>query len=173
MERAETFETVNVGGVGFHFPPGKEQVAARSIVNMVRANIPDRMWGSVKNVMLSSQRNREDDYWSQKLGKPSVSAASMDPSGTMTVYRGDSLAGHTAAHEAGHSFATSLWGDFDPPIDSEYGQAQKAEKPVSEYGATSPAEDFAEAVQMYVLWPESLRTSFPKKYAAVDRLVRG
>jgi Mlc titration factor MtfA (ptsG expression regulator) len=54
---------------------------------------------------------------------------------------------------------------------SEYGQAQQIEDPVSDYGTNNPAEDFAEACEMYTTDSEILQEKFPAKFAALDKLL--
>ena len=45
------------------------------------------------------------------------------------------------------------------------------EAPVSTYGATSPAEDFAESFDYYVVNPELLKQFWPKRYAFMEKYV--
>lgn len=46
------------------------------------------------------------------------------------------------------------------------------EAPVSAYGCTSPAEDFADAFDFYVINPELLKDKYPKKFAFMEKFVR-
>lgn len=46
------------------------------------------------------------------------------------------------------------------------------EAPVTAYGCSHPAEDFAEAYRLYVLNPTFLKTYFPKKYTFMEKFVK-
>ena len=91
--------------------------------------------------------------------------------GRIVVYNGGLISPAVFAHEAGHNLATQTWGSTRPFSDSDYGKAQAAEKPVSSYGENSPSEDFAEACAMYATDRAALEANFPRKFAALEKLL--
>jgi hypothetical protein len=75
------------------------------------------------------------------------------------------------AHEMGHNLAYSTYNNTAPHSASNYAKAQAAESPVSAYGATKSAEDFAEAVRRYVVDPKGFEKSHPQKYKALHDIL--
>jgi len=79
---------------------------------------------------------------------------------------------YTVIHEIGHNIGSRLNQDEDPEwlnltgwfeLDGKWTSA-KDDQQVSKYGATNPAEDFAEAFSGYRYDPERLKAISPKKY---------
>ena len=76
-----------------------------------------------------------------------TSADADGTTGAITVWNGGEGYRPSLGHEAGHLLAYKKWGSYVPP---GYKEIWQAEGGVSEYGSTSPTEDFAEAMQHYV-----------------------
>lgn len=92
----------------------------------------------------------------------------------MTVWGDREIDAGTIAHEAGHGLAQAIWGGFSPGMESDYRAAiDSGEPPVSEYGATSPFEDFTTAIYLYTEDPEELLAIAPLRYAAIVDLLSG
>lgn len=86
---------------------------------------------------------------------------------------------YTVIHEIGHNIGSRLNQDEDPEwlnitgwmeLDGEW-KSYRDEKQVSKYGATNPAEDFAEAFSGYRYDPERLKRISPKKYEYMKKNV--
>src|ERR1700730_11733359 len=127
--------------------------------------IPATLRQATAKIIYTTQTNKEDDYWRAKYANFSSSGAT-GGDGNIVVYSFTGLGIGSYAHESGHNLATKLWGDTNPPASSPYGAAQSQEIAVSNYGANSSSEDFAEACKMWCN-PEDheiLKSRFPKKY---------
>jgi len=180
MTSPEKMQGVTVGHVKVSWPEGHKGTAS-ALLAIAQQDYPPPLWNATKQVVITSQANGGDEYWQRKY-KDFTTSAATGSDGTVCVYGGGHLGRGTFAHESGHNLATAIWGETNPPPASAYAQAQKTEKPVSEYGANSPAEDFAEACKMYadtktlglgLSGHDTLRRDFPKKYAALDDIMTG
>lgn len=86
----------------------------------------------------------------------------------ITIYRnGEPYDIGLLAHEAAHNLAAKTWGTSDPP--KEYESYWHDEGGVSEYGGTSPTEDFAEAVRLYT--EGKLQSISPRRHAYIAKLL--
>ncbi len=161
-------------GLRARFPASLAREAQQTLQRVEAAGFPPKLTAATRRVFFTTQGNREDAYW-KALYKNFGASTATGGDGDVMVYNGNSASADVMAHEMGHNLATSLWGSTYPPASSEYGQAQRAEKPVTEYGANSPAEDFAEACKMYAdrIGGEHdyLKKTFPKKFAALEKLL--
>ncbi len=189
MGQGEDMHTTRAHGMRVRFTPATAHVARRGMEELgkVAAKMPQKLMAATRGVIFSAQANSQDDHWKATYKNFGTSTAT-GGDGQIVVYSGKGMSVSTFAHEAGHNLATATWGSTKPPPDSEYGKAQVAEKPVSDYGENSPAEDFAEAVKMYVTEPvvlapgqielsdmndrEYLKKNFPLKFAAVEALLK-
>jgi len=143
--------------------------------NITDKEFPKALTKTTKKIVLTKQKNKNDDFWEQKYGMSNFKSAATGGDGTIVVYNMDHdsfVSASIFAHEAGHNLAQDVWGQQEPKEDSEYAVAAKEEPPVSEYGRVSPAEDFAEAVMMYVRQTDILKKNWPKKYAAIDNIMK-
>ncbi|VTT96576.1 hypothetical protein : Uncharacterized protein OS=Pirellula staleyi (strain ATCC 27377 / DSM 6068 / ICPB 4128) GN=Psta_0911 PE=4 SV=1 [Gemmataceae bacterium] len=187
MARPEDHAQVAVGGIAFKFAktPEARAAVAKTLVAVATSGMPAALWKANKAVVFTGQANKDDSHWQREYKNPHHVSAATGGDGTICVYNGGAMPADMFAHEAGHNLAKMAWNSTQPPRDSEYGRAQAAEPPVSGYGANSPAEDFAEACRAYLVRGsagpatdppsavnrEELAARFPKKYAAVERVI--
>lgn len=76
------------------------------------------------------------------------------------------------AHELGHEYSLYQWQQLIPPEGSDYLAAvESGEPPVSEYASGYIAEDFPEALALYVTDPEKLKAIAPLRYEAIKKLM--
>jgi hypothetical protein len=134
--------------------------------------VPEVLRNAVDHVTYTSQRDSDEALWKKKFNDDNIVIRASGGHGSTVSWNGYNMGSGTYAHEAGHSLAEKLWGDVTPPRSSEYAKAQKLESPVTKYGATAPAEDFAEACKLYTRDEAAFKESFPKKHAALDRILR-
>ena len=169
-------------GVKVFYPrsqPGLE-IASMVVDTLRNDDIPKMLLRNVKNIYLSSQPDKFDSFYGELYKEKGFKSTSTGGDGDITAYNNHQVSLGSFAHEAGHNLAGELWhrDSRDPAEDSDYGKAQKAEGPVSEYARHSPCEDFAEACRLYTIWKndegEEARdfpSKFPKKFAAIRRLL--
>lgn len=175
MKHAEEFCSVKLDGMDFHFNPNDEKSiqAARITVSqmMTFGPLEGNLGKATKGIYFTSQKNKHDAHWAQEYNMPGFKSTATGGDGNIMIYHGESASRGTLAHEAAHNMARGLWGHTSPPHGTEYGKAQKKEKPVSEYGATARAEDFAEAARFYDKDPVYFAKKFPAKAAAMKKLI--
>ena len=167
MSTPEKMRSMDLGGTQVLYSDATKKQAAISFMILLRnEDMPDHLWQVTRRVVFSSQRNSDDAYWEKTYGMAGFESAATGGDGTTCVYNSNYLDSPVFAHEAGHNLATRFWGSVMPPPHSLYGQAQQKEKPVTPYGANSPAEDFAEACMMYSdhFEQQKLKKNFPEKY---------
>ena len=121
--------------------------------------MPERLWKSTHTIVFSTQANSEDPKWRKEYNDPTFKSVATGGDGFVIVYNSD-LSFANTSHEFGHNLATKVFGSTTPYVNSEYGQAQKKEHPVTEYGAKNKAEDFAEACKLYTTRKEYLKKNF-------------
>lgn len=72
----------------------------------------------------------------------------------------------------GYALAQRKYGSITPPTFSDYAKVlHSGEPPVSDYAYTSRANDFAEAVALYVTNPERLKLIAPERFKVITRLM--
>ena len=182
MTTPEPMVTHVENGVKVFYPrsqPGLE-IASMVVDTLRNDDIPKMLLRNVKNIYLSSQPDKFDSFYGELYKEKGFKSTSTGGDGDITAYNNHQVSLGSFAHEAGHNLAGELWhrDSRDPAEDSDYGKAQKAEGPVSEYARHSPCEDFAEACRLYTIWKndegEEARdfpSKFPKKFAAIRRLL--
>jgi len=90
----------------------------------------------------------------------------------MTIFGGRTIDAGIIAHEATHSWAAVKWGSTRPPDDSDYMAAINSGEPaVTEYAKTSPGEDLAESVRLYVMDREDCKKIAPLRFGVIDKLM--
>jgi hypothetical protein len=173
-ESARRFAAAGLPEVHYPDTPAGQAAAARTVAALAAADLPPRLAAATARVVLTAQPNDRDAYWAEQFNDPGLRSRASGGNGAVVAYNGRDLDPGTYAHEAGHNLAQQVWGGYAPPPDSEYGRAQAAEPPVTDYGANSPAEDFAEAVQLYATgYQNFLRANYPKKFAALEKIMAG
>ena len=179
MTRAEACHEVKVGGVAYRFPPGAAGVVAWTLAGLAAGPpLPAALARRQNAVVFSPGANKDDGRWEREYDTKGFVSAATGGDGDICAYNGKGVSRSTYAHEAGHNLAAHVWGSAHPPGDSEYGRAQAAEPPVTPYGASSTAEDFADACSIYagserggVAGRDALQRRFPLKYAALEKLL--
>lgn len=189
MTDREEMNAIKVGSLSLIYAPGASDAVINDAAMLKRraAELPRKLMDAQKQVIFTTQRNGHDEHWEKTYGIKGFMSAATGGDGKVVVYNGGSIGYGTLAHEAGHNFANQLWGSAEPPGDSDYGRAQNEEDPVSKYGGSSPAEDFAEACRMYsdkekggvwsrdgedVVPHDLLKQKFPRKFKAIEELLR-
>lgn len=90
----------------------------------------------------------------------------------MTIFGNRTIDIGIIAHEATHPWASDKWGSTTPPADSDYMAAINSGEPaVSEYALTTPGEDLAESIRLYVMDQERLKSIAPLRFDAVNKLM--
>jgi hypothetical protein len=183
MASPEDFYRVTWEGVEYWFPDNPAPVAitgassaiTRQIEQMATApKHPRLLKAQTRRVVMSTQANQDDPYWALRYSIPGfVSAATAGVQGTVTVYRGGAISPGSMAHEMAHNLATKKWGQPTPSPASDYQAAiASGEPPVSSYASAAPAEDFAEAVQLFYEDPARIKAIAPMRYTVIERLLR-
>jgi hypothetical protein len=181
MGEEELFFRVTWEGIDFFFPDnpapedGPGSAITRQIERMAAAEkYPRRLKAATRRVVLTAQPNQYDDYWAERYDLPGFrSAATGGRNATVHIYNAGTLSAQDLAHEMGHNLATHTWQSTAAPSSSDYAAAiASAEPPVSAYASASPAEDFAEAVELYYRNKAQLKATAPRRYAVIDRLLR-
>jgi hypothetical protein len=158
------------------FPPDKASEAAKTIIALSKSysTLPDALKSTLDKIVLTT-----------KPGTDNVAGASGGgANGDIVVYDAD-LSVSMLAHELAHNLAKAKYGNITPPYNeegtdgyyedgsSDYGNAvNSSEPPVDAFRARdNPAEDFAQAVRMYVDNPAQLQRIAPLRYAVIHRLM--
>jgi len=143
--------------------------------------LPGNFGENAKTIYYTMQRNKYDGWWAKEYRIPGFrsKACCGGAQPEITVFGGNHL-GEDIFHEMGHNMAYQLWGSSSPPSRSVWGKMWRQFKngtakefPVSKYGKASIAEDFAEAVQMYITDPRTLRNYHPKRFAYIKKFIEG
>lgn len=180
MTTPEEFHRIEHGGVSFNYNQGSRvarNAMARFLSTFIDSPpIPRGISRHTKQVYLTEQRNNMDSYWQNhaeykkvlEKGEEFVSNGT-GGGGNVVIYNGY-IPKKTLFHEMGHNLATGIWDSITP-----YGEYAKAiasgEPPVSTYAGVNSAEDFAEAVKDYLLDPDKLMTTHPKRAKAIQNLI--
>ena len=136
--------------------------------------LPKRLRRQTTDVYMTKQKNSHDAMWKQKY-KDFTESAHTGGDGNVVCYQGLSVRLGSFAHESGHNLAKHVYGDTSPHMrpTSDFNAAiASGEKPVSDYGKNSSAEDFAEASRLYVEMPLTMKVLAPKRFAVIDRLMK-
>lgn len=174
MAKEEEHVGVKIGGTLFTWPrdTGLTEAVVESVRMATDPRLPESVFRVNQRITFTNQRNKHDEYWSRVYGIPDMrSAATGGENQTIVVYNGKAMGFDTFAHETGHNVATKLWQSPVPKAGSMYSQTQKIDKPVTDYGSKSPAEDFAEAVKLYYSsnWTRGqLQARAPNKFRALE-----
>lgn len=174
MDHEQPMKQLTLDGVKMRYGINCEDSVVEDIRQLVanRDKIPTSLWQATGEITYTAQVCAHNGYWEKQFGIPGFEAAATGGDGGIVVYRADNahLGLSNYAHEAGHNFAAATYGQTAPM--GSYREAQQHEPAVSSYGSNSPAEDFAEAMSLYITKPEELKANFPKKYEALNKLVK-
>jgi hypothetical protein len=186
MSAPEEMHGMVIEGTHFQWSQATKDRSARAIAEIVQAGTNQKIWDANHTVVLSAQKSKDDSYWETAYNEKGFASAATGGDGHVVGYRIDQhgMTADTFHHESGHNFAFKVWGNTSPLVygpthegkaSDGYARAQKKEKPVTTYGAKSPAEDFAEAVRLYSSahpgQKEKFKKNFPLKYRAIEDLL--
>jgi hypothetical protein len=166
MAQPEAFQTITVQGLPWHFSgePEKASAVVTSIWNSLfltaKGPLPQRLLDATRAV-----------YFTGQSDKNRPNAAATGGNGEIVVYGGEPITPRILAHETAHNLAKQIYGSTNPGGDFSRVITHTHEKPVSEYGKTTPAEDFATAVEMWYMDREKLAKQFPERFRVINRLM--
>lgn len=181
MSNAEKFNEITVahpgGEIHLQYSPKFISSASDTLRDLAHPSIPGELMSNIGKVVLSTQRNKNDDYWAKEYGRSFTSAAT-GGDGNIVAYNGGGLDYGVIAHEAGHNLATNTWGSTKPPEKSDFGKCQKmasdgkhVENGVTAYGKENRDEDFAESCKLYTESREAFAKDHPEKHAALKKML--
>lgn len=180
MPAPETFKRITFNGMEVLYAPGQEAIIADSLIELAVAleRLPSALKKHVSRIIMSTQY------------ADGVAASIGGDDTNIVFYNGDPINTGYLAHETAHRLAVERWSSVSPPncevdsdiyyerlaqglpVRSDYGDAINSGEPaVSTYGGTSDAEDFAEAVRMYIADRSRLQQIAPKRYAVIHRMM--
>lgn len=155
--------------------PTPEQVAASL------GTVPAEQLDSIKQVVISPNRNPDDAYWEKQYNIKDFTSAATGGNGGVTYYPtknawSQPFTDSTTIHEGGHTYSNDLWKDAAQK--KAWEEAIKKDKQApSKYAESSSSEDFSESLVMYSLskntpCEEAARTLYPARYEALDKLFK-
>jgi hypothetical protein len=179
MRTQEDFRTIKLLGINWHFSGTAaagsgitKQMAVwvfRGGPATIRRKIPRRLARSTKDVFMTAQVNRDDDYWRSRYKDFDKSLATGGDE-EIVVYGDDTITLGSLAHEMGHNLAEVIYGSTTPIRD--YALAiGTTEPPVSEYAKNSDSEDFAESLKSYVTERAKMKADFPVRYRIIHKIM--
>lgn len=187
MSDMEEMKAVTIDGVHVRYPESLRKRAAEDLAVLSRKMHEGseqekatlrKLWGAQEHITYTTQLNSEDEHWAKKYKMPGFKSHATGGDNGICVYRSQDLGFASWLHEAGHNAAVIIWGRTGPPeLVSSYGRTLKLDaemrvtNAVSSYGRNSPAEDFAEAVMMYVTESRTLESRHPEKHKVLVGLL--
>ncbi|MFC6591684.1 minor capsid protein [Deinococcus lacus] len=173
MSQGSSMKELAYKGLLFTFADSQRGVAAKTLYALQKMPLPHALTRHTKRIVFTSERNKDDAYWEREYGMTGFVSAATGGDGNIVIYNGKSIDSHILAHEAGHNLAYSLFGNTKPPLTSEYGRivAEGKEDAPSEYAKNSIAEDFAEAVRLYVSSRDDFFRTHPRRAAFLKRIL--
>ena len=175
MSNPEPMRQVEFDSVPFYYrDTARGRPYIRETIRRLAAveQIPEELSEHTQAVYLSTQRNKADAYWEQQYNLPKFRSLATGGNGEVVVYD-DPIGSGSLSHEMGHNLAWARYGTTRPPQGTDYSKAtaDPTEPPVSRYAGNSIAEDFAEAVEQYVVNPTRLQRIAPQRYSIIKRLL--
>lgn len=153
--------SVEIGGIPLYFDCISSGAIAAADALLNAYKIPNVLLSYIDGIQLVGEEHPEN-----------ANVIANIVYGFMTIFGNRSVDIGIIAHEAIHPWASDKWGSTTPPDGSDYMAAINSdEPPVTEYAQTSPGEDLAEAVRLYVENREQLGKIAPMRYAVIDRLM--
>jgi len=152
---------VEIGGIPLYFDCISDPAVAAADALLNAYKIPSVLMSYIDGIQL--------------VGEPSPGGAEVVANIVdllMTIFGSRTIDIGIIAHEATHPWASDKWGSTTPPADTDYMAAINSGEPaVSIYATTSPGEDLAESVRLYVMNPEQLKSIAPLRFEVVNRLM--
>ena len=184
-----TRQTAEIGGsevsivspVGGKATDAKTYLASVDQVAKSLAALPNKTLETIKEVVISPNRNPSDSFWEKTYGmKDFRSAATGSADGVVTFYpstfeQPQADVDRLFAHEAGHTYSLPQWA-ANPASKASWQTAMDADPFVpSKYAGSSIEEDFAESHAMYVASKGSpcestARKLYPNRYKALKSI---
>lgn len=154
--------SVTIDGIKIYYESPDDSAFA-AIKSLISGNkIPDLLKEGIEAIMIIPDQNP---------GNPTTIAK--EENGIITIFENRIVDAGIIGHEAAHTLADDRWGNATPPAGSDYRSAiDSREPPVSTYGRTSPSEDFAEAIRMYITNRTAFKKGWPKRYKVIHRMMR-
>jgi phage-related protein (TIGR01555 family) len=152
MPRVQKMAPIEFDGMKLYDSPSNQ---AKTIYGFVLSGTWDTPEGqtlrnSTKNIYLAKDSNRQDTYWEQKYNIKNFRSAATGGDGNVVVYGGRPITASDFYHEAGHNLAKQRYGSTDPSPNSNFGRIAAGGNAPTKYGKSSPAEDFADSVRLYM-----------------------
>jgi len=159
---------------GEHLPSAQQVAKAL-------ASVPGKQLDSIKQVVVSPNRNPSDPYWATKYKIKNFRSAATGGNGTVTFYPlkspwSQSTIDSTTIHESGHTYSQELWKDAKER--KEWEDIIKKDKvSPSTYADSSVGEDFSESLVMYSLSKGTpcemlAKRLYPERYKKLDSLFK-
>jgi hypothetical protein len=173
MAYPEEMQEIQFQDNRYLYTPGTEAAMRDTLRELLDAPLPAALRARTDQIVFTTQPDKDEAYWQDFYNIPGGVVRATAGKGDVTVYRGLSLRRGTLAHEMAHNLATAVYKSTTPSALSDFAAAARSgEPPVSVYGAKHPAEDFAEAVRLYVEDPGQLKARAPRRYSVISRLMR-
>ena len=143
--------------------------------------VPTGQLSTVKQVVVSPNRNPKDAHWATKYDSPGFRSAATGGSGGVTMYPtphklAQSRIDSNLIHEGGHTYQSEIW--KDAKTKEAWAEARKKDKlSPSTYADKSVGEDMSESLVMYSLskgtkCEATAKKMFPNRYAELDKLMK-
>jgi uncharacterized Zn-binding protein involved in type VI secretion len=143
------------------------------------AAVPPAQLDSIKEIVVSPNRNPDDAHWEKEYGIKDFTSGATGGAGGVTFYphRGamdQADVDHELIHEGGHTYSADLWDD-EAKKDAWKDAIKKDSRSPSAYADSAPTEDFSESLVMYTLSKGTpceayAKKLFPARYAELDKL---
>jgi hypothetical protein len=179
MAESRTLHGFDFDGIKIYYERGTKKNVVGSITDWYRESrgrgplkdrgfeLPKSLSESTNRIIFTAQKNKMDSFWAERYGYKNFTSSGTGGDGDIVFY-GSKLSRKGAgvlSHEMGHNFAFDVYGHTHPPPGSRYHAAvQTDEPPVSNYAKNSVSEDFAEAVEMFVIQNDKMREVAPRRY---------
>jgi uncharacterized Zn-binding protein involved in type VI secretion len=159
-------------------PAGKHLPTADQVAQSLAA-VPAAQLDSIKEIVVSPNRNPDDAHWEKEYGIKGFTSGATGGEGGVTFYPHGSAMGqadvdHELIHEGGHTYSGDLWND-SARKDAWKEAIKKDARSPSSYADSAPTEDFSESLVMYTLskgtpCEEYAKKLYPARYAELDKL---
>lgn len=177
MTDSEKMYSITLEGLVFYFASNKDSNSAISKIVLDYFNsekLPEELTRYTKEIVVTSQRNKADDYWAKAYNMPGFVSGATGDNGSIVIYKNYIAKMDTISHEMGHNLAVGKYGDHgNIKADSDYMKAiNSGEAPPTKYATKANAEDFAESVSLYVENSEKFGKQCPERFKVIDKLLK-